>query len=263
MKKGEALFMEALTAFHTDIGNTKDVNQDALLIKEAYTNKGKVLFLCVCDGMGGLSQGEMASTYVTCELSEWFDKQFPKILGEENFTALIQSQLTNLLEEANVKLSAFGNSNGIHLGTTCTAMIMFEETYYIIHIGDSRVYEIEEQVRKLTKDHTVLAREIELGRVSPQNAEKDARGSVLLQCIGASKTIEPQYIEGKTRKNAVYMLCTDGFRHKVSELEFLKGFHPRHMTDERIMKKQCEYFVQLNMGRKERDNITVLLSRIV
>lgn len=255
--------MEVLTAFHTDIGNTKDVNQDALLIKEAHTKKGRVLFLCVCDGMGGLSHGEMASTYVIYELSEWFDNQFPKILAEENLSTLLKEQLTDLLEGANKKLSAFGNSNGINLGTTCTAMIILEEVYYIVHIGDSRVYEIEEQVRQLTKDHTVLAREIELGRVSPQNAGNDARGSVLLQCIGASKTIELQFVEGKTRKNAVYMLCTDGFRHKISELEFLKGFHPKHMTDERIMKKQCEYFVQLNMERKERDNITVLLTRII
>ena len=67
---------------------------------------------------------------------------------------------------------------------------------------------------------------------------------------------------GEIKENAVYMLCSDGFRHKVSAEEFLKGFSPEEMTEERKMERQCNYFVELNKSREERDNITVLLAKI-
>lgn len=254
--------MNILTAYCTDIGNTKQVNQDALLIKTGTTGKADVMLLCVCDGMGGLSMGERASAHVIYRFSEWFDKNLPVIFQEETWTDAIREQWVELLEKANVNLAEFGTRHGVNLGTTCTAMLMIGLDYYVIHIGDSRIYEITEEIRQITNDQTVLAREIAMGRVLPQNAAEDARGSVLLQCVGASKNIDPQFFQGTVRKNAVYMLCSDGFRHKVSDKEFLKGFLPKDMTDERVMERQCGYFTELNKSREERDNITVVLAKI-
>lgn len=254
--------MKILTAYCTDIGNTKQVNQDALLIKTGMMGKLDIMLLCVCDGMGGLSMGERASAHVIHRFSEWFDKKLPEILQEMQWTDAIREQWVELLETANVNLAEFGSRHGLSLGTTCTAMLMIGEDYYVIHIGDSRLYEITEEIKQITNDQTVLAREIAMGRVLPQNAAEDARGSVLLQCVGASKNIDPQFLQGRIQKNAVYMLCSDGFRHKVSDTEFLKGFSPKEMREERIMERQCGYFTELNKSREERDNITVVLAKI-
>lgn len=254
--------MNILTAYCTDIGNTKQINQDALLIKTGTVGKLEIMLLCVCDGMGGLSMGERASAHLIHRFSEWFDKCLPDILQKEQWTDDVREQWVELLEKANVKLAEFGVRHGVNLGTTCTAMMMIGKDYYVIHIGDSRIYEITEEIRQITNDQTVLAREVAMGRVLPQNAAEDARGSVLLQCVGASKNIDPQFLQGTIRKNAVYMLCSDGFRHKVREEEFLKGFSPKEMKDERVMERQCGYFTELNKSREERDNITVVLAKI-
>ena len=53
--------MEFLSAVHTDIGIRKNTNQDSVLIKEAFTDYGEVMLAVVCDGMGGLAKGEVAS----------------------------------------------------------------------------------------------------------------------------------------------------------------------------------------------------------
>lgn len=253
--------MEFLTAYATDVGIKKEVNQDALLIKTATTNRGKVAFLCVCDGMGGLEQGEIASSHVICAMSDWFEKKFPIILDEENIETKIKEDLNQVLLDCNRKLHEYGSRNGIQLGTTCTAALFFEECYYVIHVGDTRVYEIMDTIQQVSEDQTVLAREIALGRVSPQNAEHDTRGSILLQCIGASNVLKPDFFTRKTRRGVVYLMCTDGFRHKVSEVELLDGFHPKHMTNERIMEKQCIDFIELNKERMEKDNITVVIAK--
>lgn len=254
--------MRILTAYCTDVGTVKDINQDALLIKTAVWNEMETALLCICDGMGGLSMGERASAHVIYRFSRWFEERLPEILSGEQWEDSIRIQWVELLEEANRALAEFGVSQKIHLGTTCTAMLILGEVYYIIHIGDSRVYEITEEIAQLTNDQTVLAREIALGRVSPQEAENDARGSVLLQCVGDSKHIDPQFLKGTVSENAVYLLCSDGFRHKVTEEEFRKGFAPQELQNENMMEQKCSYFTELNKIRAERDNITVVLAKI-
>ena len=49
-------------AAHSDVGTVKTVNQDRLTVKVANTIYGEAAFAVMCDGMGGLEQGEVAST---------------------------------------------------------------------------------------------------------------------------------------------------------------------------------------------------------
>ena len=56
------------------------MNQDAVLIKEAETDYGKVMLAVVCDGMGGLSRGEVASAALIRAFSDWFETRFPDLL---------------------------------------------------------------------------------------------------------------------------------------------------------------------------------------
>ena len=65
--------MEYVAAYHTDVGISKKTNQDSLAIKVVETKKGKIAFAIVCDGMGGLSKGELASKEVIMAFSDWFD----------------------------------------------------------------------------------------------------------------------------------------------------------------------------------------------
>lgn len=53
--------MRYLIAAHTDVGIKKKTNQDSYMIKEAQTKMGRIFFGVLCDGMGGLSNGELES----------------------------------------------------------------------------------------------------------------------------------------------------------------------------------------------------------
>ena len=83
--------MDFLIAAHTDVGIRKKTNQDSVLIKVADTDCGKVCFAAVCDGMGGLRKGELASATLIRDFSDWFDSEFPEIrlffekAGKESF----------------------------------------------------------------------------------------------------------------------------------------------------------------------------------
>ena len=88
---------------------------------------------------------------------------------------------------------------------------------------------LHDSVRILTKDQTFVAREIAAGRMTPEEAKTDPRRSVLLQCVGASAEVRPDFLKGKLQKDAIYLICSDGFRHQISEQEIMDKLGPKCM----------------------------------
>lgn len=246
--------------YNTDVGIKKKTNQDSLAIKIADTPEEQIVFAIVCDGMGGLAKGEVASKEVICAFCEWFDTQFADMVRSESFSeGALQYQWMRLTVDMNEKIKAYGEQNGIMLGTTVSAILMYRGKYYIVHVGDSRIYEITSGIRQLTADQTLVAREIAAGRLTPEQAETDSRRSVLLQCVGASPVVEPDFIAGDIVAGAHYMLCSDGFRHKITNEEIVDKIGPGACSTEEEMENGCKFLTELVKYRKETDNVTVVL----
>ena len=256
--------MEYIAAYHTDVGISKKTNQDSLAIKIVNTKDGVVAFGIVCDGMGGLSKGELASKEVIMSFCNWFDNQFVDSVENATFDEnQLVTQWNDIVQSENKRLGAFGEENHLMLGTTLSAMLMYKEQYYIVHVGDSRIYELANTVTQLTNDQTFIAREIAAGRMTEEQAKTDPRRSVLLQCVGASQIVEPEFTKGTIQRNAVYMLCSDGFRHQISNEEIMEKIGPAASTDEEKMKFGAIYLTELVKNRKESDNISVALIRTI
>jgi PPM family protein phosphatase len=255
--------MEVLTAAYSDIGIKKATNQDSLCIKVADTSLGKVVLAVICDGMGGLAKGEVASASVIHAFSEWFEQELPQQLGDGNRDE-IRYRWDRIIKEQNQRIAEYGRKIGIQLGTTVTALLIIDSTFMLIgHVGDSRVYRLDQNLEILTEDQTVVGREVRRGTLTPEQAKLDPRRNVLLQCIGASKLVEPQFMAGTPKRGEVYMLCSDGFRHMLSEAEIYHAFSPAALRDEAIMEQKAKELVELNKQRQETDNITVVLVKLL
>lgn len=255
--------MNFITAVHTDIGIRKSTNQDSALVMEAETDIGNVLLTVICDGMGGLAKGEVASSAVIQEFSQWFENQLPEILSIGDPTDRIFSSWEKISFACNDKIAQYGKRQGVSMGTTLAAMLIANGKYFIINIGDSRVYALSDQVYLLTKDQTFVQREIDMGRMTYEEAMHSPQRNVLLQCIGASNFIEPDFYTGAVSPNQVFMICSDGFRHLISDAEIYDNMNPYVLTDEKTMFDRCVYLTELNKSRMERDNITVLLVKAI
>lgn len=253
--------MRFLIASHTDIGIKKKTNQDAYMIKEAQTEKGNVCFCVLCDGMGGLSSGELASATVIRAFEQWFETQFPETIADFNFDR-IKKCWKEIANDVNQRLAAHVAGTGKRMGTTIVALLLFENRYYIMNVGDSRAYAILDQVYQLTKDQSLVQQQIDLGRLSPEQAEIHPQRNVLLQCIGASDEVFPDFYEGDIYDGSLFLLCSDGFRHVISEEEIYKSLHPSMATDETIMKKQLIYLTELDKNRMEVDNISTVIVKV-
>lgn len=253
--------MNFIVSAATDIGLTKSTNQDSYNVRVISTKQGRIVLIVLCDGMGGLSKGEVASASLVNAFCKWADDRLPLLCGSEITDADIRSDWVGIATEYNEKIKAYGALCGTSMGTTVTAMLITEKRYYIINVGDTRAYEIADAVTVLTKDQTVVAREVELGHMTAEEAERDSRRSVLLQCVGASDEVYPDMFFGDTKLNAVYMLCSDGFRHEITEDEIYQYLNPNVMVDAGGMKKNMDALIDLNKQRQERDNISVVSVR--
>ncbi|OUP84208.1 hypothetical protein B5F07_08715 [Lachnoclostridium sp. An169] len=255
--------MRYLIAGQSEKGKRKGVNQDSiLLVKDLFFGQ-EYLLAVVCDGMGGLKSGELASKAVVRFFSEWFEKTVPEILTEQNeeeFEDRLYDSWEVLLQNVHEKIKKYGHDNGIQIGTTVTALFLWGAEYYIAHIGDSRIYEINQDVVQLTRDQTLSCFEKQGTQVNEDAKKKNSSG-VLLQGVGASEKIYPVYVSGKAKEKAVYLLCSDGFRHLLSSSELAEWFCPEEMPDEKSMAEKLDCAINAIRNRGEKDDISVLLIR--
>lgn len=251
--------MNYLVAAHSDIGIKKQTNQDSLFIKIAETDYGQVCFAVLCDGMGGLAKGELASATVIRDFSKWFENEFPEMLYKGINPEILKKTWENLIYESNYRISYYSQQNNAKMGSTVVALLIVNDMYYIINVGDSRAYLVNDTILQLTKDQTFIQREMDEGRMTWDEAKRDPRRNVLLQCVGASNVIEPDFYLGEIKGRNVFVLCSDGFRHIIAKEEIYEKLHPSAVPDEAMMLKNAVFLVDLNKYRREEDNISVAL----
>lgn len=259
--------MKYMSAAHTDVGIRKKTNQDSLLIEEANTDYGKVLLAVICDGMGGLAKGEVASATLIQNISQWFRLEFPHILyqhytNQEEFQNCLCQGLDRLIQDTNMQIGNYGYDNHTSLGTTVTLLILIEGKYYIVNVGDSRIYLLTDQLHQLTKDQTYIQRELDLGHMTLEQAQNDPQRNVLLQCVGASDVVVPDFFTGDYGEEQMFLLCSDGFRHVLTPDELYQNLHAGILKSESAMQEALQRLTEWNKSRMERDNITSALVRV-
>lgn len=254
--------MNIIVEAHSDVGIRKKTNQDAYLVKVADTDTGRICLTVLCDGMGGLSDGEIASATVIRSFEEWFLKKLPEMLENGFSVGKLKEQWDKIIQNDNVRLSSYAASHGCRMGTTAVACLVFNDSYYIINVGDSRAYMIDDQVRQITKDQSLVQYQIDQGMLPPEAIETHPQRNVLLQCVGASEVVIPDFYMGKIEKNNIIMLCSDGFRHKISDQEIYERLSPAAAENEQQIKKQLIYLTELDKQRLENDNITAVIVKV-
>jgi serine/threonine protein phosphatase PrpC len=212
--------------------------------------------------MGGLSKGEVASASLTNAFRKWFREIFPEMLLKGvGQGALIQSW-GGLINEMNVRITNYGLDNKVRLGTTVVALLIAGGKYHIINVGDSRAYLITDTISQLTKDQTFIQREMDAGNMTYEEAMSSPQRNVLLQCVGSSDMIAPDFFFGDVPPGAAFLLCSDGFRHCVTNDEIYERLGPEAAADEEAIENAMRYLVELDKTRMETDNISACVVKV-
>ncbi len=237
----------------SDIGLVRIENQDSFgkfpqNDFDLYSGNGQ-LFI-VADGMGGHVGGKEASSTAVETISRVF-------FGSANRDVL--SKLKQAFEEANSAIYNKSSSSDQYkrMGTTCSLLLLEEDHGYIGHVGDSRIYRIENnRIEQITDDHTKVQEMLKNGLLTPKEAENYPSKSILARAMGVEETVKGDFKDNiKLKKGQSYILCSDGLA-KVSKEEILpivSGSSPR---------EACDKLVTLANERGGKDNVTVLVIKI-
>ena len=252
--------MSFLAEAYTDKGNYRSNNQDSMCIMEADTSGGKAGMVIVCDGMGGLAKGEVASGSVISSFVNWFEEELPYCVNSP--MQQIAGIWLGRIEELSDKLKQYGARNNLTLGTTFSGMLFLGNQYMWVHVGDSRIYHFQrDKAVQITPDHTVIARELAKGTMTVEEAAHSNKKNKLTQCIGASVTLFPEYGIGTAVSGDAFLLCSDGFYHKLTERELSTSYW-KNANTRRSLQKLIKDTVETVISKGEKDNVSAIMLKI-
>lgn len=247
--------------WYSTAGAVKPTNQDACCYKSAHLASGGMVSLAVvCDGVGGLSAGELASSTVVKRFSDWFDERFGQTCTflPEDWDAVHRTWST-MLDDVNRDLLEYSRSEGIRLGSTLTAMLAYGNAFLIVQVGDCRAYRIcADSCEQLTNDQTLVAQQVREGALSQAQADVHPQRNVITQAVGAQSELAPEWSKGTIRSDDVFVLCCDGFYAMQKQEDLITAFSFRDDRPSQWLSDACFEMVQQVMGKGEQDNITVI-----
>ena len=89
----------------------RDGNQDSISLQEVRMKGKMVVFALVCDGIGGLEQGEKASGFVAEKMTEWFYREAIVMLKRRKSRKKIEKSGLRILYGCNREMQCFGEEN--------------------------------------------------------------------------------------------------------------------------------------------------------
>lgn len=235
----------------TDRGKLRESNEDCCLAKQtdSYT------LLILADGMGGHRAGEVASSKTIEAVSSYIEEHLSKNL----IPAQIFSILSQAVENANATVYDLSAKDSalLGMGTTLDVCIIIEDTAYIAHIGDGRVYKItaQKELSLLTKDHSLVSYMIETGAITPEEAMHHPQKNVITRALGTSLSAEADIFQVKMREGDRLLLCSDGLSNMLDDETILK------VMCRGSLDKCAQKLVDLANNAGGTDNITVVLSQ--
>ena len=210
--------------------NGRPTNMDSLLLRERRINGQSALIAIVCDGVGSTKDGAYASSTAVSLLNQWFSSAVTcERLG---------LRLRDKVIEINAQIAGIGKRDGLDTASTLSLVALVEDKYYIVHIGDSRIYSIGNgSVSMLTHDDVS-----ETGKLSGY--------------IGRAPDINLFYDEGEATGKA-FAICSDGFYKRMDFSLLTKEI--ANLKSKSDIKHAIGRLTAIAVERGETDNISIAI----
>ena len=231
----------------TDIGKRRQLNQDYVFAQETPLGNLANLFL-VADGMGGHNAGDYASRYavetVVREVKGSFEKSPVRILGKA-----IKVANDQIRRKAGEDVSLYG------MGTTMVAATLMGHYLQVANVGDSRLYIVNDEIRQITRDHSLVEEMVRLGGINEEEARHHPDKNIITRAIGVKEDVEVDFYEFSLKKGDIILMCSDGLSNMIEDEEIfaiVKGARDIVEAGQNLIDRANE-----NGGN---DNISVVLA---
>lgn len=248
-------------AAKTDIGKVRRKNQDTFGLDAA------LKVYVVCDGMGGVAGGEIAS----CLSVDAFLATLRTSTGNgQKSVAQDEPQRSDLLlfqavKAANASVLTRANSDPAlrGMGSTLVAALVEDHRLHLANVGDSRAYLVRgREIRQLTVDHSYLQEQVRQGFITEEMAAASPMQSVITRAVGVEENLKPDLSGLLLEQDDRILLTSDGLTRHVSDSEIADIISAPESPSQTALERCCERLIELANERGGSDNITCLLFRV-
>lgn len=230
----------------TDPGKVREQNEDSVII---VNNHSKEYLMAVADGMGGHSNGEIASSIAITHLADNFKEL--KSIGNKDDAIYWMRAITNEINALIYKYTE-DNPGSTGMGTTLVMAIITDEFLLFGNIGDSSGYVIKnEQLHKITTDHTLVNMLVQSGELTEKEAKDHPRKNVLMKALGANVTAEIDVFDVESDVDGLF-LCSDGLTNMLDNEQIIKVLNSDLSMEEKVKK-----LIYKSNNRGGNDNISI------
>ena len=222
------------------------VNEDAV---GAFEANQRYCFI-VCDGLGGHGMGDVASACVT----EVFENCFEQTDSMADFLPRAFSDAQDTLLREQIKRKAQKK-----MKTTAAVLAIENETAYVGHIGDSRVYcFFRNKITSRTLDHSIPQMLVMSRQIKEKEIRHHPDRNIVLRVMGVQWE-EPKYeLEPPIplKKRRAFLLCSDGFWEWIEEKEMCRLL--KHAASPVDWLQAMATVIRANGQNKEMDNYSAI-----
>jgi protein phosphatase len=244
----------------TDPGLVRGKNEDSVF---ADASHGLAI---LADGMGGYNAGEVASRMATTLLAARLEAAFAATAAHE--TDRVTGQLfasrclAEQIEAVNSAIYSASEDDAKFggMGTTLVATVFCDDKVVVAHVGDSRLYRLrDEQFMAITRDHSFLQEQIDLGLMSAAEARYSLNRNLLTRAIGVDCQVEAEIHVHSVRPGDVYLLCSDGLYDMVDDAEIQHALE----TFGANLELSARRLIQMANDNGGEDNISVVVVKVL
>ena len=231
----------------TDIGRKREVNQDYVFVSDQPVGNIPNL-LIVADGMGGHNAGDYASKFVV----EVLKKELAKS-REDGPRAMMKKAIASANHQLIAESKTDARLEG--MGTTLVAATVIEHTLYFANVGDSRLYLLNDEIRQLSKDHSLVQEMVRLGGLNAEEAKHHPDKNIITRAIGVNEDVEIDFFEHRLKKGDIILMCTDGLSNMVEDEEIFQI-----VRSSRDVVEAVEQLIERANSNGGKDNIGVIVA---
>ncbi len=236
---------------NTDVGRIRAKNEDAFDF--GYFEDGTA-WAVVCDGMGGVHGGKIASSVAINMVSEKIKKCYNKSMPVASLENLLLSAITT----ANVTVFDRGSVQDDlkGMGTTIVAAVVKNNEACIAHVGDSRAYIISgNDIKQITKDHSLVQEMLDKGQITESEFENTPIKNIITRAMGIGEEIDIDFDFVCVNEGDAILLCSDGLSGLVDKKTLLS------MYKETEFSALADKYIEKANELGGRDNITVVVMK--
>lgn len=193
----------------TDIGLKRAVNQDFIFQSIQPVGVFPNLFI-LADGMGGHRSGDFASKYLTETMVGYISRNKSDDIIKVLKSAIGMSN-TLVYEKSHSDPALSG------MGSTMVAAVIRKGMLTVANVGDSRLYIIRDGITQVTKDHSYVEEQVELGNISRYSDEYNKNKNIITRAVGIEDTVKADFFEVDLVKNDYILICSDGLTNMVDD----------------------------------------------